>query len=107
MQPAARKQETLLFTDTEIKWVRRKWSIIREYHQKADQASAAYRRISDEINDYMDRGGTTDIVARARIRGESIPLADANGDGQWFRAEAQAHTDDLNLFIKLKEVGLL
>lgn len=102
-----RKQETLFFADTDIEWVRRKWAIIREYQQKADKANAKYRQISDEIDDYMDRSGITDVVQRGRIRGDSLPLMDALGDGQWFRNEAQAHIDDLTLYLRLKELGLL
>lgn len=101
------KPEHLFFANTDIEWVRRKWALIREYHQIADRANAKYRRISAELNDYLDRSYITDMVQRARIRGESLPLMDAIEEGAWFRREAQAHAEDLGLYLKLKELGLL
>lgn len=102
-----RRQETLSFTDTDFEWVCRKWAIIRDFQQKADNAFAKSRRINDELNDYLDRNGVRDIVQRANIRQQSIPLLEAAEDLWAFRREAQAHMEDLNLYLKLKEVGLL
>lgn len=99
--------EPLSFADDDREWVRLKWATIRDHHQKADRAAAKWRKVSAEINDYLDRTGITDVVQRARIRKESLALKDAVDDVQWFRAEANAHSHDLNLYLKLKEMGLL
>lgn len=73
----------------------------------ADQCNNKWRKLSDEVNDYMDRKGLTDPVQRVKVKGENLELADLFANGKWWRQEAQAHTDDLNLFLRLKEMGLL
>lgn len=105
--PATHKQEIFLFNESDREWVRRKWELIRAYHTTADKCSNRWRKLSDEINNYLDRSGITDPKARAALKGENLELADLFANQGWFRKEAQAHTTDLMLFLRLKEVGLL
>jgi len=63
--------------------------------------------IINAINVYLDQSGIVDIVQRARIKGESLPLKDALEKGKWHAQNAQRHIDDLMLFLKMKELGVL
>lgn len=89
------------------RWVKLKWERIRKSQQIADSSSREWNQLSDAINRYMDESGIVDIVQRARVKGESLPLAEAFERGKWHAAEAQRHIDDLQLFLRLKEMGLL
>jgi len=88
-------------------WLRAKWGMIRKYQTEADAAVNRWRRLSDEINNYLDRKCITDVVERARYRSDSLALQDALETGKWLRGEATAHIADVNLYLKLKELGLL
>lgn len=89
------------------RWVALKWKRIREAQQTADASNNEWNRLNDEINDHMDRHGVTEVVQRAKVKGESLALKDALERGKWHAANAQRHIDDLMLFLKLKEMGLL
>jgi hypothetical protein len=91
----------------EVKWIELKWALVRESSQLADEANKRWKRINAEINKYMDDSGVTDIVQRNKIKSESLPLKDALAVGKWHSENAQRHIDDVQLFIKMKEVGLL
>lgn len=88
-------------------WVQAKWSKIRALQTKADEAGHRWHRINGEINDHMDRKGLTDIVDRTRRKSESIPLQDALDTGKWHSAEAIRHIEDVQLFLRLKELDLI
>lgn len=103
----ARKPGSLYFAENEREWVHLKWGRIRDAMQQADTAVNKWERLSDEVNTYLDAHKITDIVQRTNIRGENLALSDALATGQWFRGVAQAHVDDLNLYLRLKELGLL
>lgn len=107
MKAVSQRRDAFNLAETDREWLRRKWAIIREAHQEADKAIRKWRRLSDEVNDYLDRSGVTDIVQRAKIRSENLGLKDALGAGEWWRNEARAHSDDIQLFLRLKEMGLL
>lgn len=98
--------EVFYFAETDRKWIARKWALVREYMQRADQEVNKWDRISGEINIYLDSHQITDSLQRARIRGESMALSDAFAAGNWFRSVAQAHMADVNLYLKMKEMGL-
>lgn len=93
--------------DDERVWVRRKWEKIRVAQMKADKANLEWTSLNDSLNSYLDSSGTTDIVQRAKIKGENLSLADALAVGRWHSQDAQRHIDDLMLFLKMKELGLL
>lgn len=108
MFPAASvKPETHFFAANERTWMRRKWEIIRDAQRQADKAINQWRLLSDEVIDYLDRSSITDPVQRARIKGENLRLTDLFTLGQWYRNEARAHMEDLNLFLRLKEMGIV
>lgn len=88
-------------------WVTAKWALIRKSQQTADKANNDWTRINAEINDYLDRDGTHDIVQRAQVKSQSLALADAYDVGKWHAGNAQRHIDDVMLFLRLKELGVL
>lgn len=100
------EREAVIFADVERQWVDAKWQLIRDAQHKADQAVAKWRRLSDEINSYLDRSGVQDVVQRAKIRNENLALTDAFGASTWFRKEAEVHIADLDMFLKLKKMGV-
>lgn len=104
---ASSKTEAFSFQGNEQEWIRLKWQIIRDAMQTADKAIDRWRRLSAEVNDYLDRKGITDMVQRSKIRGENLSLGEALSTCDWYRAEAQVHMDDLSLYLRLKERGLL
>lgn len=103
-------------THTERQWIRRKWSLIREAQQKADAANATWKRINDEINDKHRREDErrsqrgdfplTDLM-KAQAKEASLPLKDALSTGAWHSRNAERHIHDVNLFLKIKELGVL
>lgn len=101
------KAGKLNFTPEERKWIGLKWSRIRKAQQKADASNKSWNRINDELNSYLDRQGIWDVVQRAKIKGSSLPLADALGAGKWHAEESQRHIADVNLFLRLKELEIL
>lgn len=92
---------------TEQKWVKLKWTEIRLAQKAADKANNEWAVINDGINDYLDRSGITDIVQRANIKGNSIPLGDALGTGSWHARNAERHLMDLQVFLKMRELGVM
>jgi hypothetical protein len=103
----ARRRETVFFAENDREWVRLKWEKIRTSMQEADRAGNTWNRISAEINEYMDRKGITDPLQRAKVKSESLALKDAFELGQFRRGEARAHMEDLNTYLRLREMGLL
>lgn len=95
------------FTAAEREWVSKKWALIRHSQQQADKCNADWQRINAEINDYMDRSHITDWLQRVRVKSESLSLQDALVTGRWFAENAQRHIDDVQLFLRLRETGLL
>lgn len=98
---------SLNLTDTDREWVARKWWEIRRAQMLADAANNDWKALNAEVESYLDRSGVADIVQRARIKGENLALADALGVGKWQAENAQRHIDDVALFLRLKELGLL
>lgn len=103
----AHRRETVFFAENDREWIRLKWETIRKSMQEADQAGNKWRRISAEINEYMTRKGIMDPVQRAKVKGESLALKDAYEVGQFHRNEARTHMEDLNTYLRLREMGLL
>jgi hypothetical protein len=102
--PAAGK---LQLNEEAQRWLRLKWGKIRKSQAAADKAGNEWNVINDAINRYLDESGETDIVQRTSIKSKSIPLKDALDTGKWHSAEAQRHIDDVNLFLRLKELEIL
>lgn len=94
-------------TNQEREWVHKKWAIIRRCQKNADQASNAWNRINDEINNRLIREGVMDLVQREEIKSKSLPLKSEFDKGKWNAAEAQRHIDDVQLFLKLRELEII
>lgn len=62
--------------------------LMREAVKKTQHYDAKWNRLNDEMNDYLDRKGETDIVQRAHIKEMNLPLNDAYAAGQWWRGKA-------------------
>lgn len=100
----------------EREWVNKKWAKVRNSQRRADAAGNDWNRINDDINRKhqnddmrrMERGRPllTDLM-KVEAKSASLPLKDAFDTGKWHAAEAQRHIDDVMLFLKLKELGLL
>jgi hypothetical protein len=104
------------FASDEVKWINLKWSEIRKAQILADEANSRWKRINAEINAKHsaesarreERGDfpLTDLM-KAKDKEASLPLKDALSVGNWHSRNAERHIHDLNLFLKMKEMGLL
>jgi hypothetical protein len=100
----------------EREWIDKKWALIRDSQRRADAANNTWNRINDEINDKharesqrrIDRGDfpMTDLM-KVQAKSASLPLRDALDTGNWHSRNAERHIHDLDLFLKMKELGLL
>lgn len=100
----------------ERQWIRSKWEKIRKSQRMADQSNSDWHRINDQINEKhaseskrrAERGDfpLTDLL-KAQAKSDSIALRDALEVGKWHSAESQRHIDDLSLFLRMKELGIL
>lgn len=90
----------------ERRWVKLKWAEIRAAQQKADAANNDWKRISGEINQYLNDSGITDIVQRVRIKSESLPLKEALAVGDWHSRNAERHLLDLQVFLQARALGV-
>lgn len=100
----------------EQKWVTRKWALIRESQRKADAANNEWNSLNDSINDKHRREDErraeradfpmTDLM-KAQAKSASLPLQDALATGNWHSRNAERHIQDVQLFLKMKELGLL
>lgn len=107
---------TVTLTEIEERWVSKKWQEIRRAQQRADVANRDWNRINDAINDKhaaedarrTERGDPllTDLM-KAQAKGASLPLKDALETGNWHSRNAERHIHDLQLFLQMKEMGLL
>jgi hypothetical protein len=100
----------------EAKWVTAKWAQIREAQAKADQANNKWKEINAAIN---EKHAMEDVLRRKRgdfektdlmksqEKDASLPLKDALSTGNWHARNAERHIHDLNLFLRLKELGVL
>ena len=74
--------------------------------QKADVAANAWSELNDALKVWMLRSGETDPVQVAKIKGLNLELKDALSTHQWHSMEASRHAADLQLYLKMKELGL-
>lgn len=97
-------------------WIRRKWRLIRESQQRADQANKEWNEINDAINDrhrreHERRMASTGLpltdLMRANDKAASLPLKNALDTGNWHSRNAERHIHDVQLFLQLKEMGIL
>ena len=94
-------------SENERRWMRLKWSKVRKSQQVADESGNEWNKLNAAINRFLDESGETDIVQRTSVKSKSIPLKDALETGKWHSAEAQRHIDDIQLFLRLKELEIL
>lgn len=97
---------TIVLDQTARRWIDLKWAKIRRSQMLADKANNEWTEINTAINRWMDESGIIDIVQRTKVKGASLPLKDALAVGTWHSAEASRHIADLQLFLKLKELGV-
>lgn len=105
--PTANTQSKINLSSAEQEWLRKKWSNIRESQQKADRSSREWSRLNEAMNEYLDQSGITDIVQRDRVKGQNLSMKGALATHAWHAGEAQRHIDDVNLFLRMKELGVL
>lgn len=100
----------------EKRWIKLKWEQIRKSQQLADEANNRWKRLNAEINAKHDRedfrrtergeAPLTDLM-KAQAKETSLPLRDALNMGNWHSRNAERHIHDVNLFLRLKELGIL
>ena len=103
-------------TESEIRWVRRKWDLIRASQMAADKANQEWNTINDGFKEKFaaddarreERGQfpLTDLM-KAQAKEASLPLKDALATGNWHSRNAERHIHDVTLFLRLKELGIL
>lgn len=93
-------------SDRERGWIALKWEKIRESQQKADRAANEWTIQNDAFNSWLDRTAVTDPVQRAARKGDNLALKDALATHDWHSKEASRHLLDLQVFLKMKEMGL-
>lgn len=91
----------------EKEWVQSKWAKIRESQRKADKADREWNRMNEAFNDWLDAQSIADPLQRATRKSENLALKDALAVGNWHARNAERHIHDLQLFLKMKEMGLL
>lgn len=60
---------------------------LRQAMQTASAASADWTAVSEEVNDWLDRSGITDIVERASIRDKNLTLKSAFSKATFWQQE--------------------
>lgn len=102
--------------EAETKWVRAKWALIRAAQAQADAANNNWKEINAAINEKhamedVQRRKRNDFpktdLMKSQEKDASLPLKDALSTGNWHARNAERHIHDLNLFLRLKELGVL
>lgn len=93
--------------EIDLQWLHKKWSLIRRSQQKADNAAREWDDLNNRMNDYLNRQSIMDIVQRDKIKGENLTMKGHLATHAWHANEAQRHIDDVNLFLRMKELGVL
>ena len=104
------------WSQKDLDWVMAKWLLIREGQQKADKANRDWERINASIMSTVHftnirraksgREPMSDLMI-AETLSASLPLQDALSTGDWHSRNAERHIADVNLFLRLKELGIL
>lgn len=94
-------------SEQERRWIQAKWDKIRTAQQKADKSNNEWQALNDSVNSWLESMQIFDVVQQAKIKGENLGLKDALATGRWHAENAQRHIDDVMLFLKMKELGLL
>lgn len=90
----------------ERRWISLKWREIRNAQQLADRANRRWKELNDAVNSYLDRMGINDPVQRMRHKEVNIALKDELATGNWHSRNAERHIADVQLFLKLRELGV-
>lgn len=75
------------------RYVRNLWDQMRASAKEAAFQDKLWNQLNDELNDYLDREGTTDIVQREKVKGQSLALKNAFAAGQWHQGNAQFYAN--------------
>ena len=86
------------------RWIEVKWKKIRASQQRADVAGNEWNELNSALNHHYRN---EDEVQKAKLKGANLALKDALETGKWHAAESQRHIDDLNLFLRLRELEIL
>lgn len=96
----------ITLTDMERRWLDAKWAKIRASQEKADAAGNQWTELNEAVKDWLKRSRISDPVQVAKIKGLNLELKDALSTHAWHAMEASRHIADLQLFLKMKELGL-
>lgn len=94
-------------TEEERTWVQLKWKKIRTSQQAADKAGNEWNKLNRSIDKFLDDSNIHDVVQRSHRKKESLALQDAYDAGKWHSAESMRHIADVDLFLKMRELGVL
>lgn len=92
------------WTPEEIIWVRSRWQMICEHQSKATRESRQWNRLNAALK---ERYSSLTAIDRDRRIADNEQLKDYFGAHKWHAAESQRLIDHVQLFIKMKETGLL
>lgn len=81
-------------------------TLMQEAVKETQRLDARWNKVNDELNDLLDRRGTTDIVQRTKIKGESLALRDALEGGKWWRDKATYLAAVIQAEMVMREAGL-
>jgi hypothetical protein len=97
---------TLRLEPPEAEWIRLKWRAIRDSQQKADAANNDWQRMNSALNRWLDESGITDPVQRTKHKELNLALKEALSMGNWHSRNAERHIHDVQLFLKIRELGV-
>lgn len=79
---------------------------MQEAVKKTQRYDAKWNKLNDEIDDYLNRSGITDLQQRSEIKMASLPLQDAFGAGKWWREKSQYLASVISAECALRGWGL-
>jgi predicted 2-oxoglutarate/Fe(II)-dependent dioxygenase YbiX len=97
----------MILDDAERRWIKLKWAEIRKAQALADASNSKWKSVNAEINAYLDAHNILDVVERDRTKRESLALKEALSAGRWHADNAVRHIHDVNLFLRMRELGVM
>lgn len=93
--------------DIDRRWLMKKWKLVREAQQNADEASREWNRMNDAFKARCEGSGITDAVDIAYRKQINLELKEHMSKWDWWSREAQRHMQDIQTFKTMKDLGAL
>lgn len=101
------KTSVVHLTPVDRKWMRAKWQLIRESQIAADKANNEWKAMNESVNEWLDTMAVTDPLQRAQRKSTNLALSESLSTGNWHARNAERHIHDVNLFLRMRELGVL